>query len=202
MLNFIRHLEVRRNMLSNKGRFVKQLDHNTIAQMNLIFSRIHWPVIIFFMWKEKLSREFDGITRKDIRNELFSYEIVHKIIPTLSLADKPIVKEIKSVMLPTKYYLTPFGKKIAEIQWNILNYILKTNNRKTLDEYVKEELKRLEIQIQSDEIDEEEMFLREIEENARKTEEAMKKKLEKKLGMVETPEGLKIDLTGVNEVKA
>lgn len=174
------------------GRFFSYFNAEVASMMHSTFSRIYWPLFAFFIWREKIHGE-EGITLAHLRENDFTSNHVKVYIRQLAILKIPLVEFKESTLSRGKYTLTKPGRVVAEMVWKTLNYYMLKLQNITLDQEVEKYKQLLTLEVERGVIDEEEKFLQEMEERARKAEEARKNKA----GIVDTPEGPKIDLDKV-----
>lgn len=174
--------------------YASKFNSEVVTMMNASFNRLHWPLLTFFLWREKITKlGFDGVTSKDFREADFGSAHIKLYIKALLIAKTPLLTVQENLYARAKYNLTPHGRKIADIMWTAINYYMKSYTGKTVEEEARILKETLSIDVDEKEIDEEEKFLKELEDENHKVEEARKKKA----GIVDTPNGPMIDLNMV-----
>jgi hypothetical protein len=187
--------------------YASKFNPEVVTMMNISFNKLHWPLLTFFIWKEKITKlDFDGVTNKDFREADFSSTHIKFYLKMVMICKTPLIQVEDSLYARAKHNLTPHGKKIAEIMWNTLNYYMKQYTGKTVEDEAKKLKETLSIEVDKEDIDEEEQFLKELEDDNRKAEEADKarnkkraeeardRRAKEKAGIVEGPNGPIINL--------
>lgn len=149
-------------------RFAQLFGSETVTQMNMVWNRLYWPLLIYFIFKEKTCAQYDGLTMADLKHSLFHNFSTKGYMRDLMLNRKPIVKKQEEMYEKTKYDLTNYGRKIATIMWNHLESLSKENG-KSMEAYCANIRNTLEIE--PDAKDEEEELLKRMEEDAKKAAE-------------------------------
>jgi len=183
--------------------YASKLSPQVVAMMNMSFNKLHWPLITFFIWREKITTlGFNGVTNKDFRDADFGSSHIKYYMKMLMICKTPIIQVEDSLFARAKHNLTPHGRKIAEIMWSSLNYYMKLYSGKTAEDEAKEIRETLSIEVDEGDVDEEEQFLKELEDENIKVEETRKKRAEEarerrtkeRAGIVEGPNGPIINL--------
>lgn len=140
--------------------------------MNMVWNRLYWPLLIYFIFKEKTCAQYDGLTMADLKHSLFHSFSTKGYMRDLILNRKPIVTKQEEMYEKTKYHLTNYGKKIATLMWNHLEALSKEGG-KSIEEYCANIRNTLEIDPGAK--DEEEELINRIEEDAKKAAERAEK---------------------------
>lgn len=151
----------------SQTRFANLFGSETVTQMNMIFNRLHWPILVFFIFKEKTSvmNANNAVTLTDFKNNMIWNAHTYDYLRMLIVNKKQLIERKDDMFEKTKYALTPYGRKIAVIMWNVIEYHSKSEG-KSIEEYCAKIKNTLELSPDAE--DEEEKVIKQLEENAKK----------------------------------
>ena len=111
---------------SPQNGFYKMFGAECVRQMNMVFAKNHWPLLIYFLYREKIDYEYKGLTITDLRKNLITSKIAYEYLRVLLLSPPryAIITAEESVYAKTIYRLTPYGRKIATLMWNFIDCLL------------------------------------------------------------------------------
>jgi len=147
--------------------FLKSFGIGTVSQMSFVFHRLHWPIFCFFKWKQLLDGpDYKGLTIKDFHNALFTSKYMSAHLLDMRINSIQMLVATESLFNRTVYNLTPYGQRLANMMWKVLDTVT-TYEKKSISAYV-EKLRKMKeadssLETEAGAVDVEEELIKEIE---------------------------------------
>lgn len=173
----------------------KHITSQCTEMMNASFHSKHWPIITYYLFKEKLDPKTDGLTTSDFRDG-FTVAYVNEYLKSMSLLSIPLIIRKEYTFEKTRYFLSPYAREVlGKMMWNSLVYLTKkfSQDKTSIQDYIDGVNRTRTLEPEPEAVDTEEELIKKIDEdNAR-----LNKLREKSAGIVQTEEGPTIDLDKV-----